>query len=221
MTDSIRVQAQKLASKIYSYNNSDGSKISPSQVWADTFAHAYASALIQEKYGSIAADAAGWYQEIGEPASSSNRDQWNNDVGQQLQEWAENNNYSVDSTHFAKMVVDAYKNDIFWPKDDTNDPRNGNSPPPYSGPTYLNPPSEEPEQGIPDNPNLPFSPGGAFPSPPGGALGPLSGLFDDPPYCPLILDLDMSGNIELLSLENSSAFFDMDEDGFAELAEFR
>ena len=48
------------------------------------------------------------------------------------------------------------------------------------------------------------------------SLIPLGHLFDDPPVSPLILDLDGTSNVELTALENSTAFFDIDGDGFAE-----
>ncbi len=48
----------------------------------------------------------------------------------------------------------------------------------------------------------------------GGYFDP---LFDNPPVSPLILDLDMDGQIELSALTiSSSTFFDLDADGFME-----
>jgi Ca2+-binding RTX toxin-like protein len=49
----------------------------------------------------------------------------------------------------------------------------------------------------------------------GASGGFIGGLFDNPSFCPLVLDLDGNG-IEVSSLITSPAIFDLDGDGFAE-----
>lgn len=49
----------------------------------------------------------------------------------------------------------------------------------------------------------------------GGSANGINLTFEFPPASPLVLDMDGDG-IELISLANSSAYFDLDEDGFAQ-----
>src|SRR5690606_21540284 len=49
----------------------------------------------------------------------------------------------------------------------------------------------------------------------GGALGVVSA---EAKASPLILDIDQSGTIDLISLNDTRTYWDIDEDGFAELS---
>ena len=100
---------------------------------------------------------------------------------------------------------------------DPSDPSGGTSPVNPSNPPTYTPPASGPSPFGDWDPSNPQN----DPPPPRTWLGFISDVFN---YIlevlgfasPLILDLDNSGSIELESIENSSAFFDVDGDGFRE-----
>jgi Ca2+-binding RTX toxin-like protein len=205
-----------------------GSQYSPAR---NAIGHVYTSGELNGLLGREAATNLGDYNErIGELAGRSPndswKDQWNNEVGRRLNEWAENNGYDWYSAK-GDLIMDAYNNNQLIIDEDT-DPRvdlSTSPTPSWSGPSASwqgsSAGDEVPHQGEND---LGWEFSGAIFDPGewlNSAINPVEDLlgsaaiFLQDLVSPLILDLDGDG-IELSSLVNSTAFFDLDADGFHE-----
>lgn len=92
--------------------------------WArNAISHSYTSAVLADEFGSGFAEFMGDVNEFrpnNDPVSEFH-DQWNNEVGRQIAEWAEQNNIDLTSQNLDDLLIDAYNNgDLIT---DRTDPR--------------------------------------------------------------------------------------------------
>ena len=187
----------------------------------DAYRHAYTSAVITGKYnfGEIIAkilgdkneepyDPNGKHKGMTEEQynAEKNMDLWNNNVGrEEYKSWKKATEQGVTNDPLDKWIYDRVKDGTTI--NDPSDPRQWREP----GPDNSTGSGSFPGGHGPD------SPFGTPDAPRPGAprwFDPF-GWFNPPPS-PLVLDLDGDG-VEIVSLDKSKAFFDLDVNGFAEL----
>ncbi len=178
----------------------------------NAIAHTYTSGELANLTSTRVAEVFGDINERlgGNSLEDSWIDQWNNEVGRRLEEWADNNNYDWDQVK-DDLVMDAFNSgELITDKNDPRIPDDLDQNPVDPVPGWTGPSDNWPgsSSGRDD--------GGLFDAISNWISDLLSGAFDDPLFSPLIIDLDNDG-IELVSLADSGAFFDMNADGFAEL----
>lgn len=201
--------------------------------------HSMASAIFTQNLGRIAATAIGDAQEFrwGNRTKDSWADQWNNEVGRRIVEWADANGYENDHQAIQRLILDAARNnqlvttpvannlpDAIWSLD----------PIPLwtaPSPSWMTAPFNEPDytglivaettnnfflgvaevknwlSNIADDTAIAIENSSAWVS---NLLGSIRVVRD-----PLVLDLDRDG-VELTTLSSSTAHFDLDGNGFAE-----
>jgi Ca2+-binding RTX toxin-like protein len=189
--------------------------------------HSYVSAALTERYGSTAAQIFGGIKELtSDDPRDSARDQWNNEVGRRIGEWA--SDHQIDGLDLGDLIIEALGNgDLIT---DLGDPRISSQPP--AEPSWEHPYFW--------TPGAPHSLRDYFGIPDFGELGDWLGdlfkdfakrlgetlrhpaqwipdLFDFPfgKHDPLVFDLDGHG-VNLTPLSSSDVQFDLDGDGFAE-----
>lgn len=114
---------------------------------------------------------------------------------------------------YVEMAAKAIMGQLYMNvEDDSSEPQSddGESP-------YIVPPSDDAPPEIPDEPLLPPIPERKPDVPNVETVEGLKGAATNQ-GSPLILDLNHSGTIDLISLANSNAYFDRDLDGFAEVS---
>jgi hypothetical protein len=187
-----------------------------------------------ENFGDLLEFTSKW-RELFDPTNlyelDTLKDQWNNEVGRRMAEWAERNGHDWDSI-YDDLIMNALEKNakgeselITDPGDERIDPAKNPNP---------NPTWTEPSQGWQGSGNpIPTDPGQSEEAHTGGLggmgsgsglsgggisgfagaamaaiMGAISGLFRDPPASPLVIDLG-NGRIDLVSLQNSTALFDL------------
>lgn len=197
----------------------------------NAIAHAYMAGLTDLIYNRFISDSLQALKEKNENSIDSWKDEWNNEIGEQVAEYVKLNyppeEWSDGFRNELKKSIE--RGDLIT---DLSDPRippdtDGDGyPDPDPNPTWPGPASENPATMTPlPGPDDGTWPMGGFPFPTGdwlpnlgkglaGAIGDGLAAFAGM-VSPLVLDLDGDG-IELHSLANSKAFFDLDNDNFHE-----